>query len=250
VNVLVALDATEDERTRMLRVEVSDRGLGVAAEDHDRIFQKYQHAPPESGGGAGLGLHIGRGFARALAGDIDLLSAPGEGSTFTLRVPVRLLDTAEAAAAASQCSGGGCEASGASERDVPAPALFSRVEAHLAAGLPPPEKDPFAACSLQEMLLMMLTDANEIFCYTTPPGDDNCPRFAYVSPSVRKVLGWDPGELIGKGCSCLIHPGACLFRRARACRRPEEAPRVQTISTSTPLRRRCLPRRPLMTSPA
>lgn len=249
----MALDATEGERKRMLRVDVTDRGLGVAAEDHDRIFQKYHHAAPESGGGAGLGLHISRGFARALAGDIDLLSSPGEGSTFTLRVPVRLLDAAEAAAAASQCSGGGCEASGASERDVPAPALFSRVEAHLAAGCRPPEKDPFAECSLQEMLLMLLTDANEIFCYTSPLGDDGCPRFAYVSPSVRKVLGWDPADLVGKGCSCLIHPGAPSFRLAHACGSPD-APSVpsfvQMTSTSTPLPRRCLPRRRLMTAAA
>ena len=203
VDVRVALDASDEDRTRVLRVDVSDRGVGVAPEDHDRIFQKYQRAAPESGGGAGLGLHISRGFARALGGDIDVRSVPGEGATFTLRVPVRLLDAAESAAA--PLHGGACEASGASERDVPAPALFSRVEANMAAGRQP-EKDPFAQCSLQEMLLMMLSEANEIFCFTSPLGEDDCPRFAYVSPSVRKVLGWDPAQLIGKGCSCLVHP--------------------------------------------
>ena len=199
VEVSVVLDETA-ERTRILRVDVSDRGAGVAPEDHERIFEKYQRCAPEQGGGAGLGLHISRGFARALHGDIGLQSSPGEGSTFTLRIPVRLLNDAEAAAA--QQRDASCDAA---ERDVPAPALFSRVEANVAAGRHS-DKDPFAECSLQEMLLTLLSEANEIFCFTAPFGEDLCPRFAYVSPCVRKILGWEPAQLIGKGCSCLIHP--------------------------------------------
>jgi len=213
VDVLVALDemmepesaATEKRMHRMLRVDVVDRGMGVPTTDHELIFQKYQRAAPESGGGAGLGLHISRGFARALGGDIDVQSVPGEGSTFTLRVPVRLLDAAEAAALPARDDP--LEASGACERDVPAPALAGRVEANLAAGRHRhPDKDPFAECSLQEMLLVMLSEANEIFCYTSPVEEKNCPRFAYVSPSVRKVLGWEPAHLVGKEWESLVHP--------------------------------------------
>ena len=200
VEVAVVLEDTAEESTRILCVDVSDRGVGIAPEDHERIFEKYQRSAPEHGGGAGLGLHISRGFARALNGDIELVSAPGEGSTFTLRIPVRLLDAAEAAAALQHDAS--CETI---ERDVPAPALFSRVEANVAAGRHP-GKDPFAECSLQEMLLTLLSEANEIFCFTSPVGEDMCPRFAYVSPCVRKILGWEPAQLIGRGCSCLIHP--------------------------------------------
>ena len=200
VEVTVALEETAEERTRILLVDVSDRGAGVAPEDHERIFEKYQRSAPEHGGGAGLGLHISRGFARALQGDIELQSVQGEGSTFTLRIPVRLLDAAEAAAAPQHDA-----SSETVERDAPAPALFWRVEANVAAGRTP-DKDPFAECSLQEMLLTLLSEANEIFCFTAPVGEDMCPRFAYVSPCVRKILGWEPAQLIGKGCSCLIHP--------------------------------------------
>ena len=71
------------------RVAVSDRGIGVAPRDSDRIFEKFTRA--ETGlvhnvKGSGLGLALVRHIARAHGGDIVLQSIPGQGSTFTLEL--------------------------------------------------------------------------------------------------------------------------------------------------------------------
>jgi signal transduction histidine kinase len=70
--------------------EVRDTGIGVAAEDLDRIFEPFtqaQNALTRTVGGTGMGLAIALRFARLLSGDIEVESKLGAGSTFTLRVP-------------------------------------------------------------------------------------------------------------------------------------------------------------------
>lgn len=69
-------------------VTVSDKGVGIAAEDHKRIFERFERAD-EQPGGTGLGLAIARRLARSMGGDVLLESAPGAGAHFTLRLPVR-----------------------------------------------------------------------------------------------------------------------------------------------------------------
>jgi signal transduction histidine kinase len=74
--------------------EVSDRGRGIAAEHHERIFEPFWRADPtstRSGDGTGLGLAVARQVARLLGGDVRLTaSAPGEGSTFAVSLPQRI----------------------------------------------------------------------------------------------------------------------------------------------------------------
>lgn len=74
-----------------VRLWVSDAGSGIPAEDHGRIFERFSRGGRTArggDGGAGLGLAIVRAIAEAHHGRIDLRSAPGRGSTFTLVVPV------------------------------------------------------------------------------------------------------------------------------------------------------------------
>jgi signal transduction histidine kinase len=66
---------------------VADQGKGIASEDHERIFERFERVDPGEAGGAGLGLYIARRLARAMGGDITVASAPGEGARFTLRLP-------------------------------------------------------------------------------------------------------------------------------------------------------------------
>lgn len=72
-------------------VRVTDHGPGVSAEDKDRIFERFERA---SGGvrGAGLGLWLVRGIARAHGGEVTVSSAPGLGATFTFSLPGAVAD--------------------------------------------------------------------------------------------------------------------------------------------------------------
>ena len=68
-------------------VTIADEGPGIAAEDQERIFERYERVG-DTPGGSGLGLAISRRLARSMGGDILLQSAPGEGARFTLILPV------------------------------------------------------------------------------------------------------------------------------------------------------------------
>lgn len=69
-------------------VAVRDEGIGISADDRARIFERfYRMAGHERITGTGLGLPIARDLARAMAGDLDVASVPGSGSSFVLVLP-------------------------------------------------------------------------------------------------------------------------------------------------------------------
>lgn len=83
-------------RTRLVdgRVEIAviDQGVGIPQRDLDRIFERFyrvDRARSRATGGTGLGLSIVRHVAQNHGGEVDVVSAEGEGSTFTLRLPAR-----------------------------------------------------------------------------------------------------------------------------------------------------------------
>ena len=72
-------------------IEVADQGIGIPARDVDRIFERFyrvDRARSRETGGTGLGLAIVRHVATNHGGDVSVVSHEGEGSTFTLRIPV------------------------------------------------------------------------------------------------------------------------------------------------------------------
>jgi two-component system, OmpR family, sensor histidine kinase SenX3 len=73
-----------------VEIAVTDRGLGIAREHQERVFERFfriDQARSRSTGGTGLGLAIVKHVAANHGGDVRLWSEPGTGSTFTLRVP-------------------------------------------------------------------------------------------------------------------------------------------------------------------
>ena len=70
-------------------ISVSDRGMGIEPGDHARIFEPFYRSPSVQVAqihGTGLGLAVAKQIAEALGGSLTVQSAPGKGSTFTLRL--------------------------------------------------------------------------------------------------------------------------------------------------------------------
>jgi signal transduction histidine kinase len=76
-----------DREGGQVRIVVTDEGKGIAPEDQQRVFEKFERVDPTEPGGTGLGLYIARRLARAMGGDILLESAAGQGARFMLVLP-------------------------------------------------------------------------------------------------------------------------------------------------------------------
>jgi two-component system sensor histidine kinase BaeS len=74
----------------MVQLSVRDTGAGIAAEDLPHIFDRFYRSDRsrQQSGESGLGLAIARSIVRAHGGDITAASVPGEGTTFTIMLPV------------------------------------------------------------------------------------------------------------------------------------------------------------------
>ncbi len=74
-----------------VRFDVADTGIGMSAEQLERLFEPFAQAGAGTNrqfGGTGLGLALSRRLAGLLGGEVAVVSEPGSGSTFTLRLPV------------------------------------------------------------------------------------------------------------------------------------------------------------------
>jgi PAS domain S-box-containing protein len=83
IEVRVSRDA------RVAKLSVRDHGIGLASEDQERIFERFARAVPLTRyPGLGVGLYVAHEIARVHGGSIRVESAPGQGATFTIELPL------------------------------------------------------------------------------------------------------------------------------------------------------------------
>lgn len=86
----ITLRVSRTEPGGWIVISIADTGIGMTAEQKARLFQDFVQADASTTrkyGGTGLGLAISRRFCQMMGGDITVDSAPGHGSTFTVRLP-------------------------------------------------------------------------------------------------------------------------------------------------------------------
>ncbi|MFN3462676.1 MAG: ATP-binding protein [Terricaulis sp.] len=101
----IACDRKLYNGVEQIFITVRDSGIGMSKEHVSRLFQPFIQADPsitQQYGGTGLGLTITRRLAQLLGGDVKVKSTLGEGSAFTLHVPVDLADASVALGAAAK----------------------------------------------------------------------------------------------------------------------------------------------------
>ncbi|MBM3465082.1 MAG: response regulator [Armatimonadetes bacterium] len=93
-HVLINVEtAQSDASEALVRLSVEDTGIGIRAEDLDRIFERFTQADSSTArrfGGSGLGLAISRRLVKLMGGQLTVVSTPAEGSTFTVSLPLPL----------------------------------------------------------------------------------------------------------------------------------------------------------------
>ncbi len=86
----ITLSAERDDQHVVFTVR--DSGIGMSAEQMERLFEAFAQADAATTskyGGTGLGLVITKRFAHLMGGDVQVMSTPGKGSTFTIELPAR-----------------------------------------------------------------------------------------------------------------------------------------------------------------
>ena len=89
--VAIAARKVPGKKNDVVEISVTDQGTGISEKDRERIFERFYRVDParsRATGGTGLGLSIVKHVAASHGGTVSVWSVEGQGSTFTLRLPV------------------------------------------------------------------------------------------------------------------------------------------------------------------
>lgn len=90
-SVKLVAEIVSAEKSKNLRLQVIDTGIGIKPEDIEKLFHPFQQLPSGTTGsheGTGLGLSICRKLSTLLGGDITVTSEYGKGSSFEVKIPI------------------------------------------------------------------------------------------------------------------------------------------------------------------
>ena len=93
IDVNLSLIQQLNDDKKLLKISISDNGIGIPAKDLDRIFERFYRVESRENGhqtGTGVGLHIVSEYVKLHQGDIGVESVEGKGSTFTVMIPAKL----------------------------------------------------------------------------------------------------------------------------------------------------------------
>ena len=93
--ITVSVHRCDHEGTPSIEFSVADTGIGMTPNQCQRVFEPFTQADVTTTrkyGGTGLGLAIVSSFCELMGGTIELESRPGEGSRFTVKLPIEMVD--------------------------------------------------------------------------------------------------------------------------------------------------------------
>lgn len=90
ITLKVTRKKRQGDKVDWVSFEIADSGIGMTPKQVDMLFEEFTQAHSSAYAGAGLGLFISRRFCRMMGGDISVKSELTQGSTFTIRLPVKV----------------------------------------------------------------------------------------------------------------------------------------------------------------
>ena len=100
-------EETADEA--VVKIEVTDTGIGIAEEHHAKIFEDFTQVDSplqRKWRGSGLGLSLSKKIAELLGGAVAMASQPGKGSTFSVTIPIRYSGVGDDSSNITNAAGG------------------------------------------------------------------------------------------------------------------------------------------------